>query len=387
VSGAAIWPLVAALAAGAVGAARTELERTIGIPADDALSEAARIIAMLEVRKETHAALGIWLRDAVVLDPTWSSGLPADSIGRLTGVAEEDRVALDGWVRERTLGMIDRMPTAPSPDARLVLAAALAVRTAWAAPFHDWDLTPESGPWAGRTFGALRCRWPDLDLVAIAETAVGSLSLVTVAGSGEVDVHLVAAPEEAIPGAALAEAVATFGGERPMRRGSAFSDGDVAPGIAVVTSRDTQPDPYVDVTTVRFDLLDKHDLAALPDVFGIRAALDARRGHFPGIGAEPLAVGQTEQVASATFSADGFEAAAASASVIVLGAPEPEYSTRRIVVTFDRPFGFLAIDRTTGLVLFAGWIADPAPWDARAEERFRKLLQTRSRYGPAAGDR
>ncbi|GGV14111.1 hypothetical protein GCM10010182_38300 [Actinomadura cremea] len=31
-------------------------------------------------------------------------------------------------------------------------------------------------------------------------------------------------------------------------------------------------------------------------------------------------------------------------------------------VTFDRPFGFLARHRPTGLVLLAGWVADPDPW-------------------------
>jgi serine protease inhibitor len=30
-------------------------------------------------------------------------------------------------------------------------------------------------------------------------------------------------------------------------------------------------------------------------------------------------------------------------------------------VTFDRPFGFLAADRETGLVLVAGWVADAEP--------------------------
>jgi hypothetical protein len=31
----------------------------------------------------------------------------------------------------------------------------------------------------------------------------------------------------------------------------------------------------------------------------------------------------------------------------------------RVTVRFDRPFGFLAVDRPTGLVLLAGWVDDP----------------------------
>jgi hypothetical protein len=35
-----------------------------------------------------------------------------------------------------------------------------------------------------------------------------------------------------------------------------------------------------------------------------------------------------------------------------------------VSVTFDRPFGFLAVHRPTSLVLVAGWIAEPEPWPA-----------------------
>lgn len=35
---------------------------------------------------------------------------------------------------------------------------------------------------------------------------------------------------------------------------------------------------------------------------------------------------------------------------------------RRIEAAFDRPFGFLAVHRTSRLVLTAGWVAEPTPW-------------------------
>ena len=42
---------------------------------------------------------------------------------------------------------------------------------------------------------------------------------------------------------------------------------------------------------------------------------------------------------------------------------------REIKVIFDRPFGFLAVHRPTGLILVAGWVTDgmpvptvPLPW-------------------------
>jgi serine protease inhibitor len=65
----------------------------------------------------------------------------------------------------------------------------------------------------------------------------------------------------------------------------------------------------------------------------------------------------------ATFSATGFEAAAVTSMSMRLGAalrPPPQYTVRVVRVAFDRPFGFLAVDRSSRLVLFAGWVENPA---------------------------
>lgn len=37
----------------------------------------------------------------------------------------------------------------------------------------------------------------------------------------------------------------------------------------------------------------------------------------------------------------------------------PQGTVPMIVATFDRPFGFVAMHRPTGLVLLAGWVAEP----------------------------
>jgi serine protease inhibitor len=60
----------------------------------------------------------------------------------------------------------------------------------------------------------------------------------------------------------------------------------------------------------------------------------------------------------------GFRAAAVTASGAV-GASGAMSALRHVVttvnVTFDRPFGFLALHRTSRLVLAAGWVTDPEP--------------------------
>jgi serine protease inhibitor len=82
-----------------------------------------------------------------------------------------------------------------------------------------------------------------------------------------------------------------------------------------------------------------------------------------------LAVSQARQDAIAEFTATGFRAAAVTAVAIAPGAAPPrmQFSARRVTVVFDRPFGFFAAHRPTGLVLVAGWVAEPErmadkPW-------------------------
>jgi hypothetical protein len=41
--------------------------------------------------------------------------------------------------------------------------------------------------------------------------------------------------------------------------------------------------------------------------------------------------------------------------------PPPPHTVRVLRVVFDRPFGFLAVDRSSRLVLVAGWVENPAP--------------------------
>jgi len=62
------------------------------------------------------------------------------------------------------------------------------------------------------------------------------------------------------------------------------------------------------------------------------------------------------QVARATFDCTGFEASALSVAMdwIDGGAPPP-VKNRVLDFTFDRPYGFLVVDRGSNLVVFAGW--------------------------------
>lgn len=119
-------------------------------------------------------------------------------------------------------------------------------------------------------------------------------------------------------------------------------------------------EPWLNIETVAFEVQAEHDLLAPAGLFGLASASDTRTGHFPGVSSEPLAVGSARQSAVARFHAEGFEAAAVtSIGMVGAGIPRFKYRVRRAQVAFHRPFGFLAVHRTSRLVLAAGWVADP----------------------------
>ncbi|CAL9677495.1 hypothetical protein SUDANB1_08172 [Streptomyces sp. enrichment culture] len=137
--------------------------------------------------------------------------------------------------------------------------------------------------------------------------------------------------------------------------------GNAGPGRLVEKVRRTRPEsPLLDVATVAYHMNASHDLLALHRLFGLTTAQDTSRGHFPGVGDFPLAIGSAEQNIMAKFGARGFEAAAVTAfGAVAGGLPDLRYVTTRIRAAFDRPFGFLALHRHTRLVLMAGWVTDP----------------------------
>lgn len=110
-----------------------------------------------------------------------------------------------------------------------------------------------------------------------------------------------------------------------------------------------------------FEITTHHDLLAQRGLFGLRTLTDPDTSHLPLLSPVPLYVSQGVQNVLARFFAEGFEAAAATDfGLIASGAPLPErYRVKAVQVNFDRPFGFLAVHRPTGLAVVAGWVSSP----------------------------
>ncbi|MFZ3495239.1 serpin family protein [Streptomyces sp. 5.8] len=359
---AGLWPLLALLADGADDPARTELEQALGIPAETAAEAARELLAALDGVRGLRAATGVWARRDLPLEAAWSARLPAGTRSTLTGDEDTDRKALDAWAAERTGGLVEQMPVEAGPHVDLVLASALALNLTWEKPFSERPVQPSHGPWSGRRLRGLSVTHAFPERIRVARGSSGPVTLLRVPGAPGahgVDVHLVLGEPGAAPGEVLTTGISEVTGALASSTARELPDGAAGPGLSLRTVDSTSPDPVARIGTVAFELRAEHDLLLHSELFGLTSAA-ARPGHFPGISSVPLAVGSARQSAVARFHAEGFEAAAVTAVGMFRGAARTRsHRVRQAEFEVDRPFGFLAVDRESGLVLFAGWVTDP----------------------------
>lgn len=346
VSAAGVWPLLAILAGCAQGRARTELAEAAGVPAEYAHAAGLELLKTLDASREVTTAIGAWVRPQLTLREEWVRSLPAGTVAALG-----DPARLDAWAREHTDGLITKFPVPITEDTVFALATALLARTRWVVPFLDVPFAPETGPWQGhRGPGLFRGSHPDGSVSILDDT----VTRVVIRGRGELDVHLLIGDES--PDRAIAAGLAALDGEVAVR--TELVPGIVAPSLTV-QRRESFGGDAVCLTLPPFEVRAKHNLFEQAALFGLTAAQDASQGHFPGLAVQPVALDAAAQEVVARFDADGFEAAAVSAVAMAPGGvPRQEMSTITSVEV-DRPFGFLAVDRPSGLVLVAGQVTRP----------------------------
>ncbi|MEH0985811.1 serpin family protein [Micromonospora sp. CPCC 205556] len=342
-SGAGAYPLLARLARYAAGPARDELLAVAPDPTPYDLADSPG----------TRLAVGFWSQRGLPLSRRWRDEIPASMRGELTGDPVVDQPVLDRWAHEETAGMIGRMPVTAGPGTAMVLASALSVLVDWAGPFTRGWCAPTDGPWRGRDLVGLHRVTADLGALRVADTPAGPLSLLTVAGDADVDVVLALGQPRRPASAVLPAAIGALAGGPTLPQGS-------GPGVTEELVQAFDDRPELLVNTVAFTVDADHDLLQRAELFGLAAASDADGDHFPGI-CPLLSVSQARQSTKAEFSDTGFRAAAVTALGFLVGSAPPPATVRkrRVRLDVDRPFGFLAVHRRTGLVLVAGWVTDP----------------------------
>ncbi|MGH6656783.1 MAG: serpin family protein [Actinocrinis sp.] len=365
-SGACVWPLLAALSDGASGMTRDELATVVGLPADAALDAGRDLLRVLDQSPAVRTALGLWTSARVEVNEQWTARLPQTAHGVLDRDPARAKAALDAWVEKETDGLLHEMPVAIDAETLLVLAATLTVRTKWEREFAPVR-TDGAGLWQGRVLVGLR-RTTDVSDLRVATTAEsGPVTLATVRGQDEIDVVLALGGPDARAGDVLATAIASSGlytepgTDNGVQITAVNLDGDEpGPGLTVREIHSLGRTPTATLNTVAFHVDAHHDLLEHADLFGLKTATDRSQGHFPGISTTPpLCVQRAAQDAMAVFSATGFVAAAVTAVSAVASAAMSMSTTRHLTASFDRPFGFVAVHRPTGLVLVSGWVTDP----------------------------
>lgn len=352
-SGAGLWPLLALLAAAADDPAGAELAAALDRPTDNAQQEALEIIDILRSGKSTTAALGIWTRENVPLDPDWAAPLPKEVVGALT-----DQAALDRWADEQTGGLIDKFPLEITQETLLVLASALTARVRWRTPFESYprvrgetrrpdDPGPADQQSLSRTTSNL----------SIAAVLDGVVTRVVVEGDGDVDVHLLLGTDQS-PAEILGAGLRELSGQAQVRLAADTGDRG-GPGLTVERLKSARPKDMLELSLPSFEIKTKHNLLANRDLFGLRL-LTTSTSHLPRLSPIPLAISGGAQDVLARFFAEGFEAAAVTAFGALTGAlPELPYDVTYVSVDFDRPFGFLAVHRPSRLAVVAGWVKSP----------------------------
>jgi len=367
-SGAGIWPLLAALRLGTAPDADDELAAATGVPHDELEARLTELITLVNGSETLRMALGIWSGQRVRLDPKWLARLPTGLAGQLTGDPATDQTMLDSWASTHTAGLIPTFPLNVDPEVDVVLASALALRTRWREPFMDQPRHIADGPWSGeRTWHGLSAVTEDTSNLRV--WSDGSTTL-RVPGEADVDVTLVLGEPDAEPAEVLARAMESLAEGGEYRTGADLTVGEVAQGVTVTRVRESEPDPVtrLEVTTVAFDVSADHDLLDSAEVLGLRRSLDPATSPLTGMtvdSAEPVVITQANQRAVARFSAVGFEAAAVTAMAVMASAllPSPEDGWRTVVsVNFDRPFGYVVTHRPTGVMPVVGWVDTPARW-------------------------
>jgi serine protease inhibitor len=166
-------------------------------------------------------------------------------------------------------------------------------------------------------------------------------------------------PEDG-PAKVVGTALDALVGDAAITPGSELGLGDAAGCLEMVEVRSFDSEPELRIEVPAFEIEAAHDLLANASFSGLTTASDTRFGHFPHLADEPLAIGAATQTATAAFSDRGFRAAATTMAMAVTSGFPP--STKKAIrVDHNRPFGFVALDRRSGLVVFTGWIDDVAP--------------------------
>ncbi|MGO9982578.1 MAG: serpin family protein [Rhodomicrobium sp.] len=248
---------------------------------------------------------------------------------------------VNGWVKDKTNGKIEKILDTIGKDAVLVLLNAVYFKAAWQAPFNKAATQPRSFHLpAGQS----------IEIPAMYR--VGKYKLVARPGFRALSIPY--AQDALSMTIVLPDSVSGLPAVESALRGEETA--------SLLYSIQPEALSRIALTLPRFKASMDADLSAIFAGLGLKLAFsgDADFGGILGERAPKgsLTIGQIRHRAVIEVAEEGTEAAAASAVTGVRSIPLPEAAP--VPFTVDRPFLFFVSDATTGSVLFQGRIADPS---------------------------
>ena len=352
-----LWLLLALLAPGTAGEARTALEEALGTNAEEAARRAGELLD--NPHPALAAAVALWARPEMLSDnfDKFSSGLPPVVTQGPIPHQEE----ADAWANENTLGLIQKFPLRLDPLIAVVLASALATKGEWSQPFDTAASSDLGGDFGQQVTEALRSTPAHQVFIVRTEPAglVGVHSAHTTDGLQVISVIGVDTATPAQLHSAASEVAQLLQGDNASAQRVSLFDLPLGDGAAwSIEEREYEgvgPSKLESLTAVlaTWEIESKHDLAACPGVPESFTVLSdwLRAEQRPGeFGAK--------QVVLARYTKLGFEAAAITAMFASgFNMPGTNHITERTAtVRFNRPYAVLALADITS--------PDPsAPWN------------------------
>ena len=371
------WLVLALVAPVTRGTNRQEIERVLGMDAEDAAAFARELIETPHPSVAT--AFGVWNHEAVRTAEVdaWLATLPAAvDHGPISD-------SLHAWVRGATRGKIPLLPVVLDDRAALLLVSVLAIDGMWRDPFA---LAPASelgdGPWASQVsqvltsndkFGRQLRRTKSAGLVAthVRESRNSFIVTAVVADPSVPPERVIAAAHEVAADAA--EIPSLF--DLPIGEGHSWTITETEVPTADADSRTQSGRVFLPAWKEELSTL---DLLAHPE-FGYGAARDALIAIFP-----PHPEGyeaRAAQATTATYDRHGFRATSVSSLLMYIGAAMPRPKTdhglhRHVDARFARPFAVVAVADAPGgmthpwrgVPMFSAWVTRPMEPDTRSPE-------------------
>ncbi|MET3921194.1 serpin family protein [Arthrobacter sp. UYEF20] len=336
---------LAMLRAGASGGTATEMDRALGLPAENRDESLNALLASLEEfdgdpasvdeknppRKPVmHTANGLFVDQGV---PTGEGYLDILARHYGTGVYPVDfrdegvtKPAIDAWVDRNTGGRIKKAPAQYDPENTFSLLNAVYFASAWNVPFDPADTSD------------LPFTTPDGQQVSVPTMAtVQDVAYAHGAGWQAVEVPYA-------EGFVMRLVLPDSGTPGPGAQG--LADAAVALGAAVPTT--------MQIYLPRWDQKSSFDLRKVFAALGLQEMLQTE-SDFNAI-QQGMVIKQAAQAANITMAEKGTVAAA----VTQINAEAVSGVAQLLkVIRFDRPFQYEIVHVESGLPLFMGTVADP----------------------------